>query len=53
VTGDADSYRYLVESIRMHPDQKTLLEMMQGAGFRDCKYHNLLGGISAVHVGYR
>lgn len=53
VTGDADSYRYLVESIRMHPNQDTLRDMMQDAGFRDCKYHNLLGGISAVHVGYK
>jgi len=53
VTGDADSYRYLVESIRMHPDQESLKEMMQSAGFRDCKYHNLLGGISAIHVGFK
>ncbi|HBX37154.1 MAG TPA: bifunctional demethylmenaquinone methyltransferase/2-methoxy-6-polyprenyl-1,4-benzoquinol methylase UbiE [Pseudohongiella sp.] len=53
VTGDADSYRYLVESIRMHPDQETLKSMMQEAGFRDCKYHNLLGGISAIHIGYK
>lgn len=53
VTGDAESYRYLVESIRMHPDQETLKTMMQDAGFRDCKYHNLIGGISAIHVGYR
>jgi demethylmenaquinone methyltransferase/2-methoxy-6-polyprenyl-1,4-benzoquinol methylase len=53
VTGDADSYKYLVESIRMHPDQETLKTMMQDAGFRDCKYHNLIGGISAIHVGYR
>lgn len=53
VTGDADSYRYLVESIRMHPDQETLKDMMQDAGFRDCKYHNLIGGISAIHIGYK
>lgn len=53
VTGDADSYRYLVESIRMHPDQETLKDMMQAAGFSDCRYHNLIGGISAIHVGYK
>lgn len=51
VTGDADSYRYLVESIRMHPDQETLRDMMGEAGFRDSKYHNVMSGISAIHVG--
>ena len=53
VTGDADSYQYLVESIRMHPDQATLQEMMEEAGFADCRYHNLIGGISAIHVGFK
>jgi demethylmenaquinone methyltransferase/2-methoxy-6-polyprenyl-1,4-benzoquinol methylase len=53
VANDADSYRYLAESIRMHPDQDTLLEMMEGAGFSRCRYHNLTGGIVAVHRGYR
>jgi demethylmenaquinone methyltransferase / 2-methoxy-6-polyprenyl-1,4-benzoquinol methylase len=53
VTGDADSYRYLAESIRMHPDQDTLLAMLQAAGLEDCRYHNLSGGIVAVHQGYR
>jgi demethylmenaquinone methyltransferase/2-methoxy-6-polyprenyl-1,4-benzoquinol methylase len=53
VAGDADSYRYLAESIRRHPDQKTLLGMMQTAGLEDCRYHNLSGGIVAVHVGQR
>ena len=53
VAGDADSYRYLAESIRRHPDQETLLAMMQGAGLEDCRYHNLTGGIVAVHRGYR
>jgi demethylmenaquinone methyltransferase / 2-methoxy-6-polyprenyl-1,4-benzoquinol methylase len=53
VTGDSDSYKYLVESIRVHPDQETLKDMMQAAGFADCKYHNLIGGISAVHIGYK
>jgi len=53
VAGDADSYRYLAESIRRHPDQPTLLRMLQQAGFEDCRYHNLMGGIVAVHRGYR
>ena len=50
---DADSYRYLAESIRMHPDQETLKGMMQEAGLEDCQYHNLSGGIVAVHRGYK
>ena len=53
VARDAASYRYLAESIRMHPDQGTLLRMMQEAGLEGCRYHNLSGGIVAVHRGYR
>jgi demethylmenaquinone methyltransferase/2-methoxy-6-polyprenyl-1,4-benzoquinol methylase len=53
VAGDAASYRYLAESIRMHPDQETLLKMMQAAGLEGCRYHNLAGGIVAVHRGYK
>jgi len=53
VAGDADSYRYLAESIRMHPDQDTLLSMLEDTGFERCRYHNLTGGIVAVHSGYR
>ncbi|HEY3729931.1 MAG TPA: bifunctional demethylmenaquinone methyltransferase/2-methoxy-6-polyprenyl-1,4-benzoquinol methylase UbiE [Steroidobacteraceae bacterium] len=53
VAGDADSYRYLAESIRRHPDQDTLIGMMQAAGLESCRYHNLSGGIVAVHRGYR
>ena len=53
VTGDADSYRYLVESIRMHPDQETLKSMMEGAGFSNCRYHDVMGGVCAIHVGYK
>ncbi|MBK1671768.1 bifunctional demethylmenaquinone methyltransferase/2-methoxy-6-polyprenyl-1,4-benzoquinol methylase [Ectothiorhodospira shaposhnikovii] len=53
VAGDADSYRYLAESIRMHPDQETLKQMMQTAGFERCDYHNLTGGIVALHKGYK
>jgi demethylmenaquinone methyltransferase/2-methoxy-6-polyprenyl-1,4-benzoquinol methylase len=53
IAGDAAPYRYLAESIRMHPDQETLLEMLREAGLEDCRYHNLTGGIVAVHRGYR
>ncbi len=53
VAKDEDSYRYLAESIRMHPDQETLRGMMQAAGLEDCRYHNLSGGIVAVHRGFR
>jgi demethylmenaquinone methyltransferase / 2-methoxy-6-polyprenyl-1,4-benzoquinol methylase len=53
VAKDEDSYRYLAESIRMHPDQETLVGMMRDAGFEDSRYHNLSGGIVAVHRGYR
>jgi demethylmenaquinone methyltransferase/2-methoxy-6-polyprenyl-1,4-benzoquinol methylase len=53
VANDADSYRYLAESIRMHPDQENLLAMMHEAGLDNCSYHNLSGGIVAIHRGYR
>ena len=53
ITGDADSYRYLAESIRKHPDQESLLEMVEDAGFVDCRYHNMTGGIVAVHRGIK
>lgn len=53
VAGDEDSYRYLAESIRMHPDQKTLKSMMEQAGFERCDYHNLTGGIVAIHRGFK
>jgi demethylmenaquinone methyltransferase/2-methoxy-6-polyprenyl-1,4-benzoquinol methylase len=53
VANDASSYRYLAESIRMHPDQETLLEMLRAAGFTQTRYHNLTGGIVAVHRGYK
>ena len=53
VARDADSYRYLAESIRKHPDQETLLGMMRQAGLEDCRYYNLTGGIVAVHRGFR
>jgi demethylmenaquinone methyltransferase/2-methoxy-6-polyprenyl-1,4-benzoquinol methylase len=53
VAKDAASYRYLAESIRMHPDQETLLAMLDQAGFGQTRYHNLTGGIVAVHRGYK
>ena len=53
IAKDAASYRYLAESIRMHPDQKTLLGMLESAGFEGCDYHNLTGGIVAIHRGYK
>ncbi len=51
VAGDESSYRYLAESIRMHPDQQALAAMMQAAGLEGCRWHNLAGGIVALHVG--
>jgi demethylmenaquinone methyltransferase/2-methoxy-6-polyprenyl-1,4-benzoquinol methylase len=53
IARDAASYRYLAESIRMHPDQKTLLGMLESAGFEACDFHNLTGGIVAIHRGYK
>ncbi len=53
IANDAESYRYLAESIRMHPDQDTLKEMMDEAGFEQTKYFNLTGGIVALHRGYK
>jgi len=53
VANDPESYQYLAESIRMHPDQETLKGMMEDAGFERCRYHNLAAGIVALHVGYR
>ncbi len=53
VANDAESYRYLAESIRMHPDQETLKEMMNTAGFAKTSYHNLTGGVVALHKGFK
>ncbi len=53
VTNDADSYRYLAESIRKHPDQETLRDMMVDAGFARATFHNLTGGIVALHRGVK
>lgn len=51
IANDADSYRYLAESIRMHPDQESLKTMMQDAGFDKVDYFNLTAGVAALHVG--
>lgn len=53
VLNDSASYQYLVESIRMHPDQETLKQMMLDAGFSRVQYHDVMGGICAIHIGYK
>lgn len=50
---DTDSYQYLAESIRMHPGQEELKSMIELAGFEDCYYHNLTGGVVALHIAYK
>jgi len=53
VTGDADSYRYLVESIRKHPGQQELKQLMEAAGCERVRYYNLTAGVVALHIGYK
>ena len=53
VANDADSYRYLAESIRMHPDQETLKQMMEQAGLDRVQYFNLTAGVAALHTGIK
>ncbi|HEF8772925.1 MULTISPECIES: bifunctional demethylmenaquinone methyltransferase/2-methoxy-6-polyprenyl-1,4-benzoquinol methylase UbiE [Providencia] len=53
IVGDPDSYRYLAESIRMHPDQETLKSMMENAGLEQVSYTNMTGGIVALHKGFK
>jgi demethylmenaquinone methyltransferase / 2-methoxy-6-polyprenyl-1,4-benzoquinol methylase len=53
IAQDADSYRYLAESIRMHPDQETLKRMVVDAGFKRVEYFNLAAGVVALHRGYK
>jgi demethylmenaquinone methyltransferase/2-methoxy-6-polyprenyl-1,4-benzoquinol methylase len=53
VAGDDSSYRYLAESIRVHPSQQELKELMKSAGFGHVDYHNLTGGMVALHVGIK
>ncbi|WP_133129867.1 bifunctional demethylmenaquinone methyltransferase/2-methoxy-6-polyprenyl-1,4-benzoquinol methylase UbiE [Legionella yabuuchiae] len=50
---DASSYQYLAESIRMHPNQVNLKQMIEAAGFEDCRYYNLTGGIVALHIAHK
>ena len=52
LANDSDSYQYLAESIRMHPDQDRLKNMMLAVGLNNCKFFNLLNGIVAIHIGY-
>ena len=52
LANDSDSYQYLAESIRMHPDQDKLKKMMLTSGLSNCKFFNLLNGIVAIHIGY-
>lgn len=53
IAGDAESYRYLAESIRMHPGQEELKAMMHRAGFGHVDYHNMTGGVVALHAGIK
>ena len=53
LTGDSDSYRYLVESIKMHPNQETLINMLFEAGLENCRYQNIMNGICAIHLGFK
>ncbi len=53
VANDSESYRYLAESIRMHPDQETLKGMMEDAGLARCRYYNMTGGVVALHMGIK
>ena len=53
IAGDSESYKYLAESIRMHPDQETLKGMMEKAGLVNCRFHNMTGGIVALHTGVK
>lgn len=53
ITNDSESYKYLAESIRMHPDQETLKGMMESAGFANCRFQNMTGGIVALHTGIK
>jgi len=52
LANDSESYQYLAESIRMHPNQELLKEMVMDSGFKDCKFYNLLNGVVAIHIGY-
>lgn len=51
LVGEAEPYQYLVDSIRVHPDQRALKQMFEDAGFVEVSYHNLIGGVAAIHRG--
>ena len=53
IASDADSYRYLAESVRMHPPQDELAKMMEHAGFEDVQWFNLTAGVCALHIGMK
>ena len=53
IANDKKSYQYLVESIRMHPDQAALKKLLEACDFEDVEYHNLTGGIVALHIGFK
>ena len=53
IAGDGGSYRYLAESIRMHPDQETLKGMMEAVGLEKVQYFNLTAGVAALHTGIK
>ena len=53
IAKDAESYQYLAESIRKHPDQETLQFMLEAAGFEQCNFINLNGGIVSIHRGHK
>lgn len=53
VAGDAESYQYLVESIRMFPDQESWAQQIEGAGFRGVEWENLTAGVVAIHSGFK
>ena len=53
IAGDAESYRYLAESIRMHPDQETLKTLMEQVGLEKVTYYNLTAGVAALHTGIK
>jgi demethylmenaquinone methyltransferase/2-methoxy-6-polyprenyl-1,4-benzoquinol methylase len=53
IANDADSYRYLVESIRMFPNQENFLNMVRDAGFNNAKYRNMTMGVAALHSGWK
>ena len=52
LANDSESYKYLAESIRMHPDQESLKKMILQSGFKECRFFNILNGVVAIHIAY-